>query len=47
MNPDKFRDNIKDFKQTFILKANYKNRKGKQAKTWEAQYKSIWNGRKR
>lgn len=24
-----------------------KNKKGKESKTWETQYKNIWNGKKR
>lgn len=45
MNPDKYRD--VDFKPSFILKSNYKHKKGKEAKPWETQYKNIWSGKKR
>ena len=45
MNPYDYRS--VNYKTTIALNSNYKNKKGKQAKNWETQYKSIWNGRKR
>ena len=46
MNPEKYREcdyNI----ENYYINANPKNKKGKEAKTWEPQYKSIWSGKKR
>ena len=31
----------------YVSNRKYKNKKWKQAKNWETQYKNIWNGRKR
>jgi hypothetical protein len=47
MDPDKYKSTLDKEYHSLMVSLTAKNKKGKESKNWEPQYKSVWMGKKR